>query len=376
MTGPTRIRLVVLLEDLEFGGTQRYAVQLLKQLDRTMFAPEVWTLRGGEEFLPELQANGVKVVYLTKGRQVGPRGLLRLALQLWRNRPELLYTLTVLPNIWGRLFAGLMGIPVVSGYRNLHPRQHEQLLHRLSRRIIANAEALKHEMVEHLGVPPERIAVIANAVDADDFSPHAESRSDVPLVVCIARQERQKDIPTLLSAFRRVQVAIPEARLEIVGNGSLRFEAPPNTAFLPGRRDIQLCLRRAWLLVLSSAADEGMPNAVLEAMACGLPVVATNVGGVPELVVHGKTGLIVPPGDPEALSDALISLLRDGELRQSMGKAGRQRALAEFSIPRMVQQTETVLREVVPTRSNMDGNGGRQDSARASASAGNRRAST
>lgn len=269
--------------------------------------------------------------------------MLRLAFRLWRRRPELLYTLTVLPNIWGRLFAGLMGIPVVSGYRNLHPRQHERLLHRFSARIIANAEALKREMITRLGVPPERIAVVANAVDTDDFSPEFAARSGTPLIVCVARQERQKDIPTLLSAFRRVQAAVPEARLEIVGNGSLRFEAPPNTAFLPGRRDIRPCLRRAWLLALSSAVDEGMPNAVLEAMACGLPVVATGVGGVPELVIDGKTGLIVPPRDPVALSDALIALLQDEARRRAMGAAGRRRVLDEYALAQMVLRTENEL---------------------------------
>lgn len=345
MMRPPRIRLVVLLEDIGFGDTQRYAVQLLQHIDRAWFAPEVWALRGGEELTLAMRAAGVDVIRFSDGRQVGPRALLRLAARLWRDRPDVLYTLTVLPNIWGRLLARLMRIPVVSSYQSVMPRRHERLLHSFSARIIANAAVLKCIMTERLRIEPGRVAVISNGVDGDHFSPAETSRSIDPLVVCVARLEEKKDIPTLLEAFRLTRAEMPAARLDIVGNGPVAMAAAPNVRFLPATVDVRAHLRRAWVFALASSS-EAPPNVILEAMASGLPVVATRIGGIAELVEDGKTGLLVPPHDPTALSAALTSLLRDGALRKSLGEAGRQRALTAFSLPRMVRQTEKVLREV------------------------------
>ena len=346
MTRPPAIRLVVLLEDLEFGGTQRYAVHLLKHLDRTWFEPEVWVLRGGDDLTADMRAAGVQVVRLSDGRRVGPIVLVRLAVRLWRHKPDLLYTLTVLPNIWGRALAGLMRIPVVSGYRSLMPRQHERLLHRLSTRVIANAAVLKDMMIRRMRIEPDRIAVIPNGVDCDYFAPDERSRSSDPLVVCVARLVAEKDIPTLLEAFRRTREELPGARLDIVGNGPGVFSAAPNVRVLPATVDVRAHLQRAWVFALASRS-EASPNAILEAMACGLPVVATRVGGIPELVDDGETGLLVPPGDPSALGAALTALLRDDARQKSLGERGRRRALSEFSVPRMARRTETILREVV-----------------------------
>ena len=345
MMSPARIRLVVLLQDLEFGGTQRYAVQLLNGLDRAWFAPEVWVLRGGDDLAAAMRGAGVEIVRLSEGKAVGPLAIVRLAARLWQERPALLYTLTVVPNVWGRLFAGLMRIPVVSGYRSLAPRQHERLLHRFSARIIANAAILKDRMTQRLGVESGRVAVIANGVDAGHFSPDEAARSADPLVVSVARLVAEKDIDTLLEAFRLTRAEVPSARLDIVGNGPHRIAPAPNVRVLSGTEDIRAHLRRAWVFALSSRS-EASPNAILEAMACGLPVVATRVGGIPELVEDGKTGLLVPPRDPAALSAALTALLRDRPRRTMLGQAGRQRAAGEFGVARMVRQTETVLREV------------------------------
>jgi glycosyltransferase involved in cell wall biosynthesis/acetyl esterase/lipase len=345
MMRPPRIRLVVLLEDLEFGGTQRYAMHLLQRLDRNWFAPEVWVLRGGDDLLPPMQAAGVKVVYLSRGRYVGPRALANLTMHLRHHRPDILYTLTALPNIWGRLLAGLMRIPVVSGYRSLMPNQHERLLSRFSARIIANAEAVKERMAGRLGIAPDQVTVIPNGVDTGVFTPDAACRSAMPLVVCVARMVGEKDIPTLLEAFRIAGTQVPAAEFAIIGNGPLALAPQAGVRFLPATDDIRALLRRAWVFALASRS-EASPNVVLEAMACGLPVVATRVGGIPELVVEEKTGLLAPVGDPAALAAALVRLLKDDVTRKSMGDAGRQRALRDFPVTRMVTRTEQVLREV------------------------------
>ncbi len=305
----------------------------------------MWILRGGDDLTAAVRSAGVDIVRFSDRNKVGPLAVMRLAARLWRDRPGLLYTLTVIPNIWGRLFAGVMRIPLVSGYRSFAPRQHERLLHRFSARIITNAAVLKARMTQRLRVEPDRVAVIANGVDGDYFSPDEAAKSVEPHVVCVARPVGEKDIPTLLEAFRLTRAQVPDARLDIIGNGRGSVADEPNVRYLPGTEDIRAHLRRAWVFALASRS-EASPNVILEAMACALPVVATNVGGIPELVDDKKTGLLVPPRDPAALSAALTALLRDRALQKSIGKAGRQRVLSEFGVARMVRQTETVLREV------------------------------
>ena len=345
MKNVRRVRLVVLLQDLEFGGTQRYALQLLKYLDREKFAAELWLLRGGLDLMPDASAAGIEVVQLSNARRAGPLSLVRLGWRLWRRRPDLLYTLTGVPNIWGRLFAGVLRIPVVTGYRSLHPKQGERWLHYLSNRIIADASALKEVMVTRFGVDSERIAVIPNAVDAEFFTPDRTAQSPEPLIVCVARSVAEEDFPTLLEAFRLVQREVPDACLDIVGAGPLALPSVAKIRLLPPVNDVRPYLRRAKVFVLASAS-EASSNAITEAMACGLPVVAPRAGGVPELVIHAETGLLVPPGDPAALAAALVSLLRDEPRCEALGAAGRERGSAMFSIPEMMRRSEAIFLEV------------------------------
>ncbi|MCC2111993.1 MAG: glycosyltransferase family 4 protein, partial [Hyphomicrobiales bacterium] len=270
MSGLPPLRLTLLLEDLDFGGTQRYAVNLLSHIDREKLAPTVWTLRGGDDFRPAIQGQGIPVIDMTKARKVGVAAIVRLALTLVRDRPDVLYTLTVLPCIWGRLFAGLMGITVVSGYRNHLPQQHERLLHRFSRRIIANAERLKDVLTTRFSVPEDRVAVIPNGVDTDHFRPDRQPDPSKPIIVCIARRVGRKDLPTLIEAFAILRRSLPQAKLRIVGNGPVALAGQENVEVLAAASDIRPFLRDAAVFALSSV-DEGAPNVILEAMASGLP---------------------------------------------------------------------------------------------------------
>lgn len=343
------LRLVILLQDLEFGGTQTYALTLLRHLDRTRFSPQLWTLRSGDDLLPDQAGN--EVVRLTPSSWVSPPALMNLARRLKQVRPDILYTLTVTPNIWGRLIGKACGVPVmVSGYRAMHPRQHERWLWPLSRRIICNAQALKEIMISRHRVEPGRIAVIPNAVDADYFQPDPGMKASSPTVLYAGRLVRDKDPLTLIQAFARVVHRLPEARLIMLGNGPLKpmlrdiiseQSLEKHIALLPGVRDVRPFYKTAWMLA-SSSRREGCPNVILEAMASGLPVAATGVGGVPELVEHGRTGTLVRPGDHRDLAEAIIDILENTEPRNNMAVAARKRA-HRFSIPDMVRRTETVL---------------------------------
>ncbi|MFZ2642457.1 MAG: glycosyltransferase [Verrucomicrobiia bacterium] len=354
------ITTVVLLQDLEFGGTQQYAIRLLRHLDRSRFLPVLWVLRGGDDMASLAAEAGIKVVWLSKSKQVTPLVIASLAWRLLRQRPQILYTLTVVPNIWGRILGALARVPaVVSGYRSLMPRQHERFLWRLSDKIICNAEVLKEIMIRRFAVAPARIAVIPNAVDAAWFHPEPAAQDPQPTVVFVGRLVAEKDPMNLLEAFRLVAARLPQAQFEIIGNGPFKPEMEAriqssslesNIKLLPATADIRPALRRAWVFVLPSAS-EASPNAIIEAMAMSLPVVATRVGGIPELVVDGITGLLVEPCHPASLAEAIVTLLTNETRRRSMGKRSRERILAHHSIQSMVSQTERVLAEAFHQRS-------------------------
>ncbi|MEW6532121.1 MAG: glycosyltransferase family 4 protein [Thermodesulfobacteriota bacterium] len=346
------IRLVVLLQDLEFGGTQRYAIHLLTRLDRSLFDPELWVLRGGEDMIPHAETAGLPIRHMSGTSWVGPHSLANLAFHLHTRRPQILYTLTVVPNIWGRLFGRLVRVPViVSGYRNLLPKQHERFLWRLSDRIICNAHVLQDIMVRRHSVDAARIAVIHNGIDPGWFSPNGTMPQPERRVLFVGRLVWEKDPVNLLEAFRLVAERLPEARFEIVGKGPMgieldegirRYGLESSVTIVPGSEDIRENMGRASVFTLSSA-DEACPNVILEAMAMGLPVVATRVGGIPELVDDGKTGILVPPRNPADLADALTSVLADPAKARQMGLMGRERVVSLFDVDSMVRKTEQVL---------------------------------
>lgn len=352
----TPFRLVILLQDLEFGGTQRYAINLLKHLDRRLFSPELWILRGGIDMLPLARETGVRIAWLSGSKWISPWALIHLFLRLVWSRPQILYTLTVVPNIWGRLFGRIVGIPaIVSGWRNRVANQYESILWPLSNRIICNSRALKEFIIRKYSIDPKRIDVVPNGIDVGYFFPDHTQRKKEPTVLYAGRLVEQKDPLNLLEAFRLTLKRVPSARLKIVGDGHLKnaieqfirsHSLGSSVSLLAGISDIRPMLRQAWVFALPSAY-EGSPNVIIEAMATGLPVVATRVDGVPELVEEGKTGILVKAGDPQRLADALISLLTNETLRRSMGFKARERVLAHHVMDNMIQKTEQVLLDTI-----------------------------
>jgi glycosyltransferase involved in cell wall biosynthesis len=350
------IHVVLLLQDLEFGGTQRYAIQLLRNLDRSCFSPELWMLRGGEDMAPLAEETGVPLRWMSRSRWVGPGALVKLAWSLVHRRPRILYTLTVVPNIWGRLFGAPARVPVIiASWRSLYPKQHERWLWRLCSRVICNAHALKEIMVTRYGVDASRIEVIPNSVDPDHFSGDRTLKASEPTVIYVGRLVKEKDPSTLLEGFKLTSEKIPQARFEIVGNGYLagevrqligRYALEERVRIIPGRSDIRQDLNRAWVFAMASVR-EASPNVILEAMAMELPVVASRVGGIPELVEHGTTGLLFEAGDASELAAGLIHLLGDEHLRREMGAKAREKVIAHHTMEKMTRETERVFIEAL-----------------------------
>ncbi|MFA5112524.1 MAG: glycosyltransferase family 4 protein [Desulfobaccales bacterium] len=349
------VRLVFLLQDLKVGGTQRQTLELVRRLDPARFRAEVWLMASGEDLVPLARDWGIPLVRLSRQAQVGPQALINLWRRLRRQPPDLLMLLTVVPNIWGRILGRLARIPVIVGNcrgGGAPRRQYERWLWPWMDHLLCNAVEIKTELTQGCGIPPAKVTVILNGVDTEFYCPGpAGPRSNPPVILSLARLVSDKDHDTLIAAFSQLSAAFPEAELWLVGDGPRRqaiqeqvrrSPAPDRVRFWPGQPDIRTFLHQACLLVLSSRY-EALPNVVLEAMSAGLPVVATQVGGLPELVVPGRTGWLVPPGDAPALAAAMGQLLENPQACQDMGRAGRERALRDFSLETMTRLHEEVL---------------------------------
>lgn len=350
---PSRpLKLVVLLQDLAFGGTQRYALHLLRGLDRALFTPELWVLNAGADLEGEALATGVPLVRVSEYLPGSPLALPLLLRQIIRHKPEILYTLTVVPNIWGRLFGRLAGVPaIVSGFRALEPRQWERLLWPFCDRLICNSNVLRQRAIMRHWVPATRVAVVQNCVDIRSFKPCARVQEETLQVVSVARLVPEKAPLVLIEAFAVAHRRVPNARLTLVGEGPMlaqveacikRLRLQNVVEIVQGCGEVRPYLVRAQIFILASKR-EGSPNVILEAMASGLPVIAARTGGIPELVDHGRTGLLVEPENISAFAGALVELLRNDSRRESLGANGREKAVRQYSPEAMVEATEHEL---------------------------------
>jgi glycosyltransferase involved in cell wall biosynthesis len=207
----------------------------------------------------------------------------------------------------------------------------------------------------HLGATPEAVRVIANGVDARQFQPGARRGNGSFRIACVGRLIFNKGPQFLIEAAPEVLQAHPEAEFVLVGDGPLRARLEERARelrighrvdFLGSRSDVAAILQGCDVLVRPSLL-EGMPLAVLEAMACGLPVVATPVAGTSELVRDGENGLLVRPADPGALAGAILRLMEDEPLREAQGRRGRRLVERGHSWDAVAAQTAAVYRELL-----------------------------
>ena len=344
------IPLTFVLEELNFGGTQKQTLELARHVDRSLFAPRIWTLWNGKAMLPMAQESDIPVTALLPDARLHPaRAAVALWRQLRRERPPLIHLCTAFPNVWGRILGRLAGVPAIvascRGQGNVKG-QHEWALGRLAHVHVCNARSIEKALLER-GL--RHVHYIPNGVDTAFFTP-APAFCREPEMLCVGRLVPDKDHKTLLEAFALVRAQLPAARLHLVGDGPLHEELHRHALglglgeavlFHGSRDNVRDYLHKARLMVLASVS-EGMPNVLLEGMACGLPVAATRVGGIPDLVEHGVHGLLAPPRDPAALAQCLLPLLTDDALARNMGEAGRALAVQHYSLEALARTHQQI----------------------------------
>jgi len=345
------------------GGAEKILSRFAAGLPRSKYATQAAALQGRSRSVAgELAQAGIPVHDLAMACKWDVRILPRLARLLRRERIQILFTFMFHPTLLGRVVGRLCDVPVrISSERVMEwEGRGRRLLNRwtvpLATHVVAVSGGVAAYAAREFRIPPDRLTTIPNGVDLDHFRPVRRDRNVAPPVIgCTARLHAKSDHATLLRAFARVSVRWPEARLLLLGRGPeeprLRALAAAlgisaRVRFEGEQPDVAPYLSQMDVYVQPSVA-EGMPNSVLEAMAAGLPVVATAVGGTPEVVLDGQTGLLVAPGDPSALADALLSLLADRRLAERFGRASRARVETHFGEGLMIRQMEALLDRLV-----------------------------
>lgn len=373
--GEERIRVAHLINHLGYGGSERQLYLFLEHSDRARFDHRVVVFNPSPERVYDdaLEDLGVEVLSLPPECRGVPRRLFRLGRELRARRPHVVHSWTVHDNPYAGLagrFAGaharwgsLRGSLRSAGLR-VQPRAVRWAMLRTVDRLVVNSRALLHEL-EEAGIPRNRTLLLPNCVRAaEDVEPadlgELGIAPDAPVVGMVGNLRPVKNHRLFVRAMAKVISTRPSVRGVIVGQpirGEEAYlaevEAEIERLGLAGkvvlagfRDDVPRVLARLSVLCLTSRS-EGMPNAVLEAMVAGRPVVATRVGGVPELLDDGVHGLVVEPGDEEAVAQAVGRLLDDVEWAQEMGRAGRERAGRELSCEAAARRLGEAYRDAV-----------------------------
>ncbi|MGA7799191.1 MAG: TIGR03088 family PEP-CTERM/XrtA system glycosyltransferase [Gammaproteobacteria bacterium] len=362
--------IVHVIYRLDVGGLENGLVNLINRIPSTQYRHAIVCLTDYTEFHRRIDREDVPIFALHKR----PGNDLNMLVRVWRLvrqlRPDIVHT---------RNLAALeCAVPAwLAGARTCIHGEHGrdmldvdgtsrryQWVRRLYRPFVKAyvplSKDLEQYLVSKVAVAPKRIWQIYNGVDTERFAPADSERQCVPapgfstpgtvVVGTVGRLQPVKDQVTLADAFIELLTRRPglksRLRLAIVGDGPLRDEVAgrlqaagvADLAWLPGERsDVPELMRALDIFVLPSLA-EGVSNTVLEAMATGLPVVATRVGGNPELIVDGVTGSLVPPSDPKAMAQALSEYVDNDDRRRAHGCAGRERVLERFSMQVMVDR--------------------------------------
>jgi glycosyltransferase involved in cell wall biosynthesis len=376
MTGsPRRLRVLAVLDSpTDQGGAERFALGLVSRLPRDRFEPWVCSTRfATAEASEELADAGVTHISLRRRGKLDMHRLSGLAMLLKRGRFDVVHAHMFGSNVWGTVLGRLSGVPVVIAHEHNWSYTGELVRRTIDRHVIARyancyvavSESNRRRMIELEGIPAEKVLVLPTAYIPHRVSEPTDIRTelglpaDTRLIGVAATLRTEKALEVMISSHAEVVARFPNAHLVIAGDGPRREPLErqvrlrglgANVHFLGARRDVTSILQTVDIGALSSDW-EGMPLFVLECMATGTPVVATNVGGLPEVVIQDRTGLLVPPRDPGALASAICDLLADPERARRLAAAAAER-MDEFTIDtvtaRFAELYEQLLAGSVP----------------------------
>lgn len=377
--GP-KIRIAYVLPNIEAGGTEKHVLSLARSLDRSRFSLSLATTAGGgslfREFSDLLPVTVMGEPGVHRRIRVGPLvhiGAVRRLARIYRKeRPDIVHAYLPAACVIGPIAARLAGVRKVivsrrslSNYKAKYPllRRIEPLGYLLADNVLVNSDAVRRDVERTERFWEGKIRMVHNGIDTAlrdpkpirRLLPEIPGEEGAPSIAYVANLFPYKGHMDLVRATRKVADEFPAARIILVGRDAGAMEAVRGEigrlslaghVFLAGLRQDAAEIIAASTFAVHPSHEEGFSNVILEAMAAAKAVVATRVGGNPEAVTDGETGILVPPGDPESLAEAMLSLLRDPARASAMGEAGRRRAMERFSLERMTREIASLYEDV------------------------------
>jgi glycosyltransferase involved in cell wall biosynthesis len=349
------IRILHLVQDLNVGGVERVIQSIVTSLDTSRFEVKVIALAAGGVIADELANAGISIETMSWKNCYNPINICRLSRAIRNYRPSIIHMHGYFAETMGRLavFGRRFPATIVHHHSVFHGltlfnRMLDHFLMRFTSWQIMISEEIQHTFAK-AGYPLKKSSVIYNGVDGKVFENRRTNRPPhTAIMVAILRPVKGHRF--LIEAFSEVGRRFSDAHLIIVGDGPLRealqeqaksLGCEEKVEFLGMRDDIPALLDRASIAVMSSLR-EGLSLSIIEAMASGLPVVASRTGGTPEVVEDGVTGMLVSPGNPQELAEALSVLMSDSEKAHAMGLAGRKKYEVKFTKKKMISELEAL----------------------------------
>ncbi|MFC1632009.1 glycosyltransferase [Candidatus Omnitrophota bacterium] len=360
-----KLKLMYVVQNLNCGGLEKLVVELAKRVDRDAFRPSICCLLppGPQELSKELTKSKIKVTYMNKKEGVDYALFLKLANFFRQEKPDLLHTHSSTANFYASLAARMAGITNIVNtehggiyFETGRKKLINRLLARMNKKMVCVSRNLNQDL-QDMGVPKHKLMVIPNGVDINSSGNGVDKRRKrktlglgaKDFVICtVGRLEKVKNQKLLLTAAKKVLKKVPEARIVIVGDGSLRKELEnyavalrirDKVIFLGYIEDIAPILKISDCLV-NCSVSETFGLTIIEAMLAEVAVIATNVGGVKEIVKDEKTGILVRPNHPDALAEAILRIKRKPQFAAKMISQAKQFVQSNYSIEKMVNSYE------------------------------------
>jgi sugar transferase (PEP-CTERM/EpsH1 system associated) len=353
-----------LCESSDTGGAESVLISLVERLDKSRYSSMVCLLSEGW-LKTQLEKRQVETVVIPQLRSLDVAWLFRLYRLLKDREIHVMHSHEFATNVYAGFLSRLTGVPLVAtahGKNYYGDKWRRRAAYRFVARqatMVAVSHDLKRFLVERIGIPPGSIRVVHNGIDLSRYAVHDENhvvRAELGIsagqrvIGTVGNLFAVKGQTYLLRACKAVASAYPNCVLLVAGEGEqlgpLEKEAfdlgiAGDVKFLGFRDDVPSLLQAMEVFVLPSLS-EGLPLSILEALALQKPVVATNVGGIPEIVEDGATGYLVPPRNPEALADKILLLLRDPQIAANIGQAGRKKVEKDFGLEQMVREYQSL----------------------------------
>jgi glycosyltransferase involved in cell wall biosynthesis len=357
-------KILHIVEDLNIGGLEKVVESIVTEIDKNKYEVQVWCLTKGGEIADELISKGIRVKILGLNSYHNPFQVVKLAIHLKKSKFDIIHSHGYFANVFGRLAAILTMIPVriahvhTTNY-NLSKRNitTEFVFSLFTKKIICISNSVKQFVEKDLGIDTKKTCLIYNGCrinDSDKAKKKIDRRSlgiskDDFVIITVASLVRHKGHQVLIDAVCILARSYQNLRLLIVGDGPLRdslntyvkaLQLSEKIIFTGEKENVFPLLKLADIFVLSSITREGLGMALIEAMAVGLPLIGSRLGGIPEIIKHGVNGFLFSQGNAEELAESIEKLIKNKEMAVNLGERGKEIFREKFTCQKMTKNIE------------------------------------